>query len=307
MKKTLYFIILTLLFGCKTESTPKDNVDLKTSEKSKETSKVNNDIKYVIAKSGLNYRKKPKGKIIGKFEFGEQVEIKKRTQIFQNISDEGKQIKGEWLGVITKNQPDIKYVFDGFLANKKELEKIGSNFMNFIPKDYEIEYKAEGDLNSDQINDIALVVKRKVNFTGKRDVIILLKQHNIYRLDKISKTVFPSKVYSDYSKSYENYYYAENFHISNNELIIELYGQGALPDNISKFKYFDEKLLLTHIKVYAHGAGETYESKYDVISGKVITEITNLLKEDITSKVTTKYVDKKEYEFENSNPRDINF
>lgn len=206
-----------------------------------------------------------------------------------------------------KKKSNVKYVFGGFLANRKELEIIGKNFLNLIPADYEIEYKAEGDLNGDKINDIALVVKRKVNFNGNRDVIILLKKNNIYRLDKISKTVFPSKFYSDYSKSYENEHFAENIDIINNELIIELDGQGVTPNNISKFKYFDGKLLLTNIKVYGHGAGEIYKSNYDVINGKIITEISNLLKEDVSTEITTKYVNKKKYEFENANPRDIDF
>ena len=261
----------------------------------------------MIAKSGLNYRKKPKGKIIGKFEFGEQVEIKKRTDIFQNISDKGKQIKGEWLGVVTKNQPDIKYVFDGFLANKKELEKIGSNFMNLIPSGYEVEYKTEGDLNGDKIDDIATVVKRKVNFKGNRDIIILLKDNNIYKVDKISKTAFPPKYYSESSETYENSHDIENITITNNELIIDLNGVGVIGNNVSKFKYFGKKLLLTNIKVYGNGAGESYESNYDVVNGKIITNTTNLLRENITIETKTKYVDKKEYEFENSNPISITF
>lgn len=309
MKKTFHpiiSVILILLFGCKTDSISKKN-DVKAFERPKAINEVDTDIKYVIAKSGLNYRNKPKGKIIGKFKFGEQVEIKERTAIYQNIVDEGREIKGQWLGVVAKNRPDIKYVFDGFLASKKELEKIGGNFTNFIPSGYKMVYKTEGDLDGDKIDDIVLVVERKENFKGDRNVIVLLKKNKIYELDKISKTVFPPKYYSDYSNSYEKTYYLENINIANCELIIDLIGQGPLPNNTSKFKYFNEELLLISIEVYAIGAGETFESIYDVINGKIITETTNLLREDISSESTTKYVDKKKYSFENSNPRNIDF
>jgi len=307
MKETFYFIILVLLFSCKTDLTPKKNIDSTTLKKTNKISEVNNNIKYVIAKSGLNYRKKPKGQIIGKFEFGEQLEIIEKTNIFQNILDEGKQIKGEWLGVVTKNQPDIKYVFDGFLANKKELEKIGSNFLNLIPSGYEIEYETIGDLNGDKQNDIAVVVKRKTHFKGNRKVIIFLKDKNIFKLNTISKTAFPSKFYSEDNGTYETMYEIEDITIANNELIIELYGVGPVGNNVSKFKYFGEKLLLTNIEVYANGAGGNYKSNYDVLNGKVIIETTNLMKESMPTETTIKYVDKKQYEFENSNPRNIFF
>ncbi|SEL08286.1 SH3 domain-containing protein [Aquimarina amphilecti] len=308
MKNTLYFIILIQLLSCKTDVDLKKNEDSTTYEKSTEIKELNNNIKYVIAKSGLNFRKKPKGKIIGKFEFGEKVEVVKKTNIFESITDENKQIKGEWLGVLTKNQSNVKYVFGGFLANRKEFEIIGKDFLNLISSDYEVEYKTEGDLNGDKINDIAIVVKRKVNFNGNRDVIILLKDNNnIYRLDKISKTVFPSKYYSDSSESYENSYDIEDITIANNELIIELYGVGVVGNNVSKFKYFGKKLLLTNIEVSANGAGEHYKSNYNVINGEIITEITNLLNENISTETTTKQIEKKEYKFEDSNPRNINY
>jgi len=305
MKKLLYYIILIQLLSCKTDSNSIQNANSTTYENSTEISELNNNVKYVIAKSGLNYRKKPKGEIIGKFEFGEEVEIVKNTNIFENIIDENKKIKGEWLGVVTKNQSDIKYVFDGFLANKEEFEIIGNNFLNLIPLGYEVEYKTVGDLNGDKINDIAAVVKRKVNFTGDREIFILLRDKNIYRVDKISKTAFPNKFYSKDSDI--EMYDIENITIINNELIIELYGIGPVGTNVSKFKYFRKKLLLINVEVYANGAGGNYKSNYDVLNGKIIIETTNLMKENMPTETTTKYVGKKEYEFENSNPRNIDY
>ena len=307
MKRILYCTILIQILSCKIDANSKKNEDATTYEKSTEIDELNNNIKYVIAKSGLNYRKKPKGEIIGKFEFGEEVEIVKNTNIFESITDENKQIKGEWLGVITKKQSEIKYVFGGFLANKKEFEIIGNNYLNLIPSGYEVEYETKGDLNGDKLNDIAIVVNKKVNFKGNREIIIFLKDKNFYRLDKISKNAFPSKFYSDDDGEYRKEYDIEDITIANNKLIIGLYGVGVVGNNVSKFKYFGEKLLLTNIEVYANGAGGNYKSNYDVLSGKIIIETTNLMEETMPTETTIKYVDRKEYEFENSNPRNITY
>jgi len=307
MKKNFYFIILLQLFSCKTDSNSEKKVEVITYEQAKEINELDNKTKYVIAKSGLNYRIKPKGKIIGKLEFGKEVGIVENTNVFEKIIDEGKEIEGEWVGIVTKNKLDVTYVFDGFLATKKEFKLIDDDFTNFVPSGYEVEYKTEGDLNGDKIKDVAIVVKRKVNFKGSREVIILLKDENIFKIDKISKTAFPSKYYSDTSESYESSYDIETITISNNELIIELYGVGVVGSNVSKFKYFGKKLLLTEIENYANGAGGNYKANYDVVNGKIITEVTNLMREDTPTETTIKHVEKREFAFENSNPRNVSF
>ena len=58
---------------------------------------------------------------------------------------------------------------------------------------------------------------------------------------------------------------------------------------------------------YANGAGGNYKANYDVVNGKIITEVTNLMREDTPTETTIKHVEKREFAFENSNPRNVSF
>ncbi len=138
MKKILYVITLTLSFSCKTESggykkvepnTKKEVTSIEVKPDNKTiTSDANEDnIKYVIATSGLNFRTAPNGDIIAKFDFGEKVNVVKHTGVFEQIKDEGKTISGEWVGVTSEYHSGIAYVFDGFIADESKLEEISRN------------------------------------------------------------------------------------------------------------------------------------------------------------------------------------
>lgn len=80
-------------------------------------SKPAQEIRYITAKSGLIYRDKPKGKKLGKFEFNNQIAITEHTNIFQEIKNGSKNIKGEWVGTNIENTK--VYVFNGFLSETK--------------------------------------------------------------------------------------------------------------------------------------------------------------------------------------------
>lgn len=76
--------------------------------------------KFVIARSGLNYRDLPKGKVLGKFSLNTHLKIIEYTKIQDQIDDGGKIIKGEWVGVenwISNKKTDTVYVFNGFLSD----------------------------------------------------------------------------------------------------------------------------------------------------------------------------------------------
>ena len=120
MNKLIYiFILIQLFISCKTE--PKtdsiENIKIKQPEKEKEI-----EFKYVTAKSGLNYRIKPKGKILGKFEYGEKLEVIEHTNVWESIEDNENLIEGEWLGINFNNK--TIYTFGGYLSNKKVYKPI---------------------------------------------------------------------------------------------------------------------------------------------------------------------------------------
>jgi len=96
----IYLLGVFLLFSFKTEAQDKGSTDF-----------------YVIATSGLNYRAKPKGELLGKFTLNTKVKIIERTGIYQEIKDEGQTKDGEWVGV--QKEESVVYVFDAFLNKEK--------------------------------------------------------------------------------------------------------------------------------------------------------------------------------------------
>lgn len=99
------------LFSCDIDKKEKA---VKTIENPVKTEVKANEYKFVNAQSGLNYRSKPKGEIIGKFEDSQKLQIVKHTAVFETIKDGTKSKKGEWLGV--KNEEDTVYVFGAYLV-----------------------------------------------------------------------------------------------------------------------------------------------------------------------------------------------
>lgn len=72
---------------------------------------------FVTAKSGLNYRDNANGKILGKLPYLAEVKIVAHTGVFEEIKDEKKLIKGEWVGIKQNNK--TVYVFNAFLSTSK--------------------------------------------------------------------------------------------------------------------------------------------------------------------------------------------
>lgn len=146
---------------------------------------------YVSAKSGLNFREKPKGKILGKFSLNTYVKVVEKTSITESIKDEGKIIKGTWVGV--ENQQDTVYVFDGFLSKNKVLSDIKlyyasaiyksrrneyrTGFVNLSDSFFRYEYDAEGKNISKPVLEI---------YNGSKDTISLNKKQRSQFLKRVS-------------------------------------------------------------------------------------------------------------------------
>ncbi len=78
---------------------------------------------YVNAKSGLNFRAKPRGKVLGKFKHKKALEVLGYSDEIDYIKDGENHISGSWARV--RNDGKIVYVYDGFLANKKPVDNYG--------------------------------------------------------------------------------------------------------------------------------------------------------------------------------------
>ena len=112
MRKIFACLFLIYFFGCKADLPSENKIVLNKNKRI--TSSYGN--RYVLAKSGLNYRDESLNKILGKFEYGKKVEVIKSSDNFTSVLDDGYLIKGEWLGVKMDN--DTVYAFGGFLSKK---------------------------------------------------------------------------------------------------------------------------------------------------------------------------------------------
>lgn len=87
----------------------------------KENIKKDTTTYYVVATSGLNYREKPRGKVLGKFKALTKVKIVERSGVLDTINKgEYYRIKGEWVGVVSGSNSKKVYVFNGFLSKIKQ-------------------------------------------------------------------------------------------------------------------------------------------------------------------------------------------
>ena len=132
MKINLQLVLLftlSITFGCK-EGTKDQNIgntqnQVVPKSTKKEVDNVNESFtvptqttkkyKFIIAESGLNYRDKPKGKVVGKFEWRDKIEYLFNTQQTESIIDNYQKVEGTWVAV--KHLKDTVYVFDYYLSD----------------------------------------------------------------------------------------------------------------------------------------------------------------------------------------------
>ncbi|WP_289658315.1 hypothetical protein [Flavobacterium panacagri] len=183
--------------------------------------------------------------------------------------------------------------------------KTGKKASDFLPKldIYEIQYETHGDLNNDDLKDIAIVLKHKDVKTAKRPMLILLQNSDkTYRLDKVSDVTMPVE-YNDHDyKLYDT----EEIKIEKGELHINLYGDGASGTFLSAFKYLESGLVLTHMETYFRGAGQVSSHIYDFEKEESITSETNTMTEDEPTTSKTTKIKKKPLFFEETSITDLN-
>ncbi|WP_324023680.1 hypothetical protein QSV08_12550 [Maribacter sp. BPC-D8] len=132
MKNYLQLILLFTLcitFGCKEDAkdqnmgnnqnqvAPENTIKEVDSVKKSTTvpTQTTKKYKFIIAESGLNYRDKPKGKVVGKFEWRDKVEYLFSTQQTETITDNSQEVEGTWVAL--KHLKDTVYVFDYYLSD----------------------------------------------------------------------------------------------------------------------------------------------------------------------------------------------
>ncbi|RZL34510.1 MAG: hypothetical protein EOO96_09535 [Pedobacter sp.] len=161
------------------------------------------------------------------------------------------------------------------MANKVE---------ELIPKNYDIDLEADGDLNNDGIADKVIVLINTVDTNALRPTLVLLKQGDDYSVDAISYSALDPKYREDGYKIYDY----EEVSIDSGKLVFTLQATGPAGSKESTYKYIKNDLVLTQISTFNMGAGGQTEQKFDLLKGVYEQTDINTMKEDMPSETTTK-------------------
>jgi len=134
---------------------------------------------------------------------------------------------------------------------------------NLIPKDYEIDLEADGDLNNDGVADKVIVLIKTTDTTALRPTLVLLKKGEAYSVNAISYTAFDPKYREDGFKNYD----FEDVSIDSGKLVTTMQATGPNGSLEGTYKYINEELMLTHITTFNMGAGGQTEQKFDLLKG----------------------------------------
>ncbi|WP_223607078.1 hypothetical protein [Chryseobacterium sp. OSA05B] len=195
---------------------------------------------------------------------------------------------------------------DSLNSKSSELQEIstksGEDPSDLVPRGYEIQYDAEGDLNQDRLADIALVIRKKEDTLARRKMMILLKNPDkTYRLDKISDTVLSD----EYNEAGYKMHDPEDITIQNGELSINLYDVGPYGNQFSRFKYLNGDIVLTYIETYNMGAGSHSALFYQPMKGKLTLESVNTMDEEMPTESRKFQLKREKYLFEKTSPDDV--
>lgn len=247
MKKTLIPLIFLLslsIFSCNMPTPQKNLSDRENQtavpETKAATELVSNDVSsinrlqkqektktayyeyfFVIAKSGLNYRESPKGKVIGMFYLNTNLKVIKKTSLFEQIIDGDSTINGEWVGV--EKGKDTVYVFNAYLSESPLISNVkifqatpfyrytGSSengFINLSEVYFKNEELEKAILQGDDLPDtIILNAKQRALFLRRAEIS---ESDSVYLYDVKTGDIFIYKVNDLPALARINTYFNEN-------------------------------------------------------------------------------------------------
>jgi len=244
----LLFSVMFIAFSCKENNAipsigkTEKQIEIKESKTTPQDSYTDKDktikpkrhiSQYVNAKSGLNYRDEPNGKILGKFPLNTILTIIDSTKIVDQIADEEKIIKGEWLGV--EKGTDTVYVFSSFLSDFYRY----SDIKLFYARPY---YESNDETRQGFIN---------------------LSELYPFDYDNDSNTIIPEEKLGEepieFSRNESNKI-LEKMGVSKND---SLYIFSFIKDTVYKFKLDDLKMI-AFLNPYTRGVNGTKEYEYEI-------------------------------------------
>ena len=323
MKNTiLHIIILILLIGCKDKKKGIEQIQIPKEKDTlvidKQTDSVEQPINakskvvktpteigvvYVTAESGVTYREKPdiNSKKLGKFELGSKLAVMEKTGIQSEINDKQRNIKGEWIKVISKRfKWHTGYVFDGFVidSTKADFSKliIDFSFVNiqkfeqpkieFQEVDFEFNKTNLSEFNKSQISKYegpnkSIEIKPLVSVGNPQDggYFILETNKNIFKFPCGENYSRPCYIYKGFNKYLNAYHIGrvgegifETFYLDkDNNSILKIgseYDDGNFEMYVSPL---EEKMIIV-----SSTNNEDYKKYYSSRSTMVIYDIKNI-------------------------------
>lgn len=171
------------------------------------------------------------------------------------------------------------------IYEQQQFPKTGKEIKDFVIDPYEIIMEEHGFLNQDQLEDVILVLQNKNDRTAERPTLVLLKQSdNSYRLYGVSPAAVPPAYIDDYQQ-----FLNESVKIDSAKLKVNLTGYGGITGNrFTTYQFIDGQLILTHLGVFAAGAGGQTIIDIDYLKNKVRIEEVNTMIDEMPSKTTYK-------------------
>ncbi|SFW60359.1 SH3 domain-containing protein [Cellulophaga fucicola] len=240
---------------------------------------------FVTARSGLNVRENSSldAKKTGKFNYAEKVTVLTKTDLFFEVTDDGKKIKGQWYKVTgnsDSNEELTGYVFSGFLSKPKQKDTF--NFLHYNDNfDYPVIATSKGSSFHGFINteegrsylkgdSIEIEWKTGVIYIageGDRkelvDFIIASKKIKNGKIANFRETYKKEIKYTytnSYTEDYLNKLYleVENYIVnSNNELIKKIIKDKEQLGYTIEEKTVDGEDIITVIGIYKSFEGKT--------------------------------------------------
>ncbi|MFB9078281.1 hypothetical protein ACFFLS_16765 [Flavobacterium procerum] len=187
--------------------------------------------------------------------------------------------------VTPKDYPFVKEEQEREVAENNAIQvfpQTGRKPEDFVPEIYEIQLKAEGLLDNDELKDMVIVLQNKNDKTDSRPILVLIKkQDGTYILKETSWKAIDAQYTDGSSKMYDY----ENIEIDENRIFhITLQGIGPIGARKTSYKYVDDELILVAISTLNTGAGAQITVDYNLISGVADMELADMMQD--TARIT---------------------
>lgn len=184
-----------------------------------------------------------------------------------------------------------------------DIPATGETTQQFVPQGYFVQYEAAGDINNDQLEDVAIVLRELNDSTTARALVVLLQQADgpKYKLADVGWNAIASQCSENgYTK-----WGTEDLEITNSDISLKLYDPGVYSNIFSTYRYMNGNIRLVILETFSQGAGGAVGVTHNLLTGEVKTEEINRMKDPEESTESTSNVKPQTVLLKDSDPDKI--